>query len=134
MSIWGAPLQLRVLQATPIRPLTMWRHASRRSSETNPSEAWLQIVTNLSLGADTVAERTISHPRTVLYQPLVDAGVTPPPEYWSSSKDYVVPLNQANAIDLPAAPPSTHFTKVDLDGWDLWGANNAGRQRHRSAL
>ena len=88
----------------------------------NPAVTWEQGT--FTLTADTVAGRTISHPRTVSYDPPEVGGVDPPLAYWSSKTDYVVPLDDSDAIDFPDAPPSTHFTKVDLDGWDLWGDND----------
>ena len=70
-------------------------------------------------GAAADTPGTISHPITVTFGTGVDL------EYWSSRRSYTKPNlgasppEDASNNDLP--PPSTHFTKVDLDGWDLWG-------------
>ena len=91
-----------------------------------PTQAWAAALTaatddNVEVDGTVTKGGTISHPITVTYDPPDVDGEAQPLEYWSSKKDYVTP---ANDTDNPDAPPSTHFTEVDLDGWDLWGAND----------
>ena len=96
-----------------IAPDVLWSAALQTASADDVQDA----DNNVTKGG------TISHPITVTYQPPTpDVGGIPPLEYWSSKGNYVTPADDG---DNPDSPPSSYFTKADLDGWNLWGTEGA---------